>query len=211
MVRKCIPRDKYFFIQYKISIYKTFFVLRMEEKNNFEPKNGNKIKRFNLFNSKNRVNTPADMPKGSLSKSSSTEIKEKPIHFLNSSVSNKLILFEKPSIEPKNFIRGKYLCVECGIRKTKLSELKQHLFTHANLRPFICYHCDISFKTKGNLVKHVKTKAHLNRCIEMGMNADDEQVMQVTENNIDTNLLNKQMLMDKSVVISTETSNHHIA
>ena len=44
----------------------------------------------------------------------------------------------------------------------------------------------------------------------MGMNADDEQVMQVTANNIDTNLLNKQMLMDKSAV-STETYNHHIA
>ncbi len=186
----------------------------MDEKNIFGQKNGNKIKRFNLFSSKNRANTPTDISKGGLvTKSSSSAIKEKPFHLLNSSVScsNKLILFEKPSIEPKNFVRGKYLCVECGVRKTKLSELKQHLFTHANLRPFICYHCDISFKTKGNLVKHVKTKAHLNRCIEMGMNADDEQVMQVTANNIDTNLLSRQMLMDKNVLISTETSNHHKA
>ena len=55
------------------------------------------------------------------------------------------------------------MCAECGIKKAKLSELKQHLLQHNDLRPFVCYICSISFKTKGNLSKHVKTKAHLNR------------------------------------------------
>jgi hypothetical protein len=49
--------------------------------------------------------------------------------------------------------RGKFLCVECGIRKRKLCELKKHLFTHAKYRPFMCTRCCVSFKTKGNLVK----------------------------------------------------------
>ena len=109
------------------------------------------------------------------------------------SFSSQKILFEKATIESKNYVRGKYLCVECGIRKNKLSELKQHLFSHANLRPFICYHCDISFKTKGNLVKHVKTKAHMNRCIQIGMEANDDQVTEVSMHNVDTSILNKQM------------------
>lgn len=130
----------------------------------------------------------------------------------SSSFHKKGILIEKPSVEPKKYIRGKYLCVECGAKKSKLSELKQHLFTHENLRPFICYHCDISFKTKGNLVKHVKTKAHLNRCIEIGMNADDEQVVQVTAQNVDEQVLSKQMLIDKRVLIpnSNLASNHNL-
>ena len=133
-------------------------------------------------------------------------VSEKTASTCSEPASKNQLFIEKSLVEPENYVkgkgRGKYVCVECGIRKAKLCELRQHLFAHANLRPFICYHCDLSFKTKGNLVKHVKTKAHRNRCIDIGMDGDDEQVTQVTLDNVDTNILSRQMEIDKNVIIS---------
>ena len=178
-----------------------------------------KIKRFNLFSSRNHLSLE-DLVKQKKPDNSFENRLRLNRYQINERISTKneqlngitaqepknILLIEKSSVEPDNYVRGKgrgkYVCVECGIRKVKLCELKQHLFAHANFRPFICYHCDLSFKTKGNLVKHVKTKAHLNRCIQIGMNADDEQVTQVTLDNVDTTVLNRQMEIDKNVIIS---------
>ena len=63
--------------------------------------------------------------------------------------------------------RGKYVCEECGIRCKKPSMLKKHIRTHTDLRPYHCKHCSFSFKTKGNLTKHMKSKAHHKKCIEL--------------------------------------------
>ncbi|XP_068602916.1 zinc finger protein 40 [Brachionichthys hirsutus] len=65
--------------------------------------------------------------------------------------------------------RGKYICEECGIRCKKPSMLRKHIRTHSDVRPFHCVHCNFSFKTKGNLTKHMKSKAHSKKCIEMGV------------------------------------------
>jgi Zinc finger, C2H2 type len=65
--------------------------------------------------------------------------------------------------------RGKYVCEECGIRCKKPSMLKKHIRTHTDVRPFTCKHCSFSFKTKGNLTKHMKSKAHYKKCMEMGI------------------------------------------
>lgn len=54
--------------------------------------------------------------------------------------------------------RGKYVCKTCGIRCKKPSMLKKHLRTHTDFRPYHCRHCKFSFKTKGNLTKHMKSK-----------------------------------------------------
>jgi hypothetical protein len=121
------------------------------------------------------------------------------------------ILIKKTQEEPdyvRGRGRGKFLCVECGIRKKKLCELKKHLFTHAKYRPFMCTRCRISFKTKGNLVKHVKTKAHLRRCVDMGMKADDEMITKITLENIDNNLLSRQLEIDKKVRVSRTDFNN---
>ncbi|XP_025831676.1 zinc finger protein 40 isoform X2 [Agrilus planipennis] len=56
--------------------------------------------------------------------------------------------------------RGRYICDQCGIRCKKPSMLKKHIRTHTNDRPFTCSHCNFSFKTKGNLTKHMKSKSH---------------------------------------------------
>ena len=54
--------------------------------------------------------------------------------------------------------RGKYVCELCGIRCKKPSMLKKHVRTHTDYRPYQCHHCKFSFKTKGNLTKHMKSK-----------------------------------------------------
>ncbi|XP_067857833.1 zinc finger protein 40 isoform X2 [Heptranchias perlo] len=67
--------------------------------------------------------------------------------------------------------RGKYICEECGIRCKKPSMLRKHIRTHTDLRPYHCNYCNFSFKTKGNLTKHMKSKAHSKKCMEMGVAA----------------------------------------
>lgn len=47
--------------------------------------------------------------------------------------------------------------------------LKKHIRTHTDVRPYTCKHCTFSFKTKGNLTKHMKSKAHYKRCMEMNI------------------------------------------
>ncbi|XP_022252029.1 uncharacterized protein LOC106468020 isoform X1 [Limulus polyphemus] len=90
--------------------------------------------------------------------------------------------------------RGKYVCEECGIRCKKPSMLKKHIRTHTDLRPFSCSHCSFAFKTKGNLTKHMKSKAHHKKCVELGIvpvptTIDDSQ--------IDGEALAKQEQLDK--------------
>lgn len=77
--------------------------------------------------------------------------------------------------------RGKFVCEECGIRCKKPSMLKKHIRTHTDFRPYYCKHCNFSFKTKGNLTKHMKSKAHLKKCLELGIlpvptTVDDSQI-----------------------------------
>ncbi|OCT57997.1 HIVEP zinc finger 1 S homeolog isoform X1 [Xenopus laevis] len=70
--------------------------------------------------------------------------------------------------------RGKYICEECGIRCKKPSMLKKHIRTHTDVRPYHCTYCNFSFKTKGNLTKHMKSKAHSKKCLDMGGPVDDQ-------------------------------------
>ncbi|KAM4688473.1 zinc finger protein 40 [Discoglossus pictus] len=65
--------------------------------------------------------------------------------------------------------RGKFICEECGIRCKKPSMLKKHIRTHTDVRPYHCNYCNFSFKTKGNLTKHMKSKAHSKKCMDMGI------------------------------------------
>ena len=47
--------------------------------------------------------------------------------------------------------------------------LKKHIRTHSNFRPYTCKYCNFAFKTKGNLTKHMKSKTHHKKCIELGI------------------------------------------
>uniref|UniRef100_A0A5S6Q3N8 C2H2-type domain-containing protein n=1 Tax=Trichuris muris TaxID=70415 RepID=A0A5S6Q3N8_TRIMR len=59
---------------------------------------------------------------------------------------------------------GRYVCDRCGIRCKKPSMLKKHLRCHLDVRPYSCRQCAFSFKTKGNLTKHLKSKSHRKCC-----------------------------------------------
>lgn len=63
--------------------------------------------------------------------------------------------------------RGRYVCERCGIRCKKPSMLKKHIRTHLNVRPYTCPQCMFSFKTKGNLTKHMKSQAHSKKLASM--------------------------------------------
>ncbi|XP_006891695.1 PREDICTED: zinc finger protein 40 [Elephantulus edwardii] len=79
--------------------------------------------------------------------------------------------------------RGKYICEECGIRCKKPSMLKKHIRTHTDVRPYHCTYCNFSFKTKGNLTKHMKSKAHSKKCVDLGVSVGllDEQDTEESE------------------------------
>ncbi|XP_066480038.1 zinc finger protein 40 [Tiliqua scincoides] len=80
--------------------------------------------------------------------------------------------------------RGKYICEECGIRCKKPSMLKKHIRTHTDVRPYHCNYCNFSFKTKGNLTKHMKSKAHSKKCMDLGVSVgliDDQDVEEYGE------------------------------
>ena len=85
--------------------------------------------------------------------------------------------------------RGHYVCERCGIRCKKPSMLKKHIRTHTDLRPYHCYYCSFSFKTKGNLTKHMKSKAHHKKCLELGIFPIPTVV---DETHIDSSTLNQQ-------------------
>lgn len=108
--------------------------------------------------------------------------------------------------EPLSYVagkgRGKYECVKCNMRARKLSTIKKHMLSHTSYRPFICTWCKVSFKTKGNLVKHTKSSGHLRKCIELGMNPSDDEVTSITSKNIDDGLLARQLEIDKKIKVS---------
>ena len=64
--------------------------------------------------------------------------------------------------------RGRYVCATCGVRCKKPSVLRKHLRSHTDVRPHHCNVCDVGFKTKGNLSKHLNSKAHHSRSSELG-------------------------------------------
>ena len=79
----------------------------------------------------------------------------------------------KSSEDVKTYVRGRgrgrYVCDSCGIRCKKPSMLKKHAKTHSDMRPYTCRYCNFAFKTKGNLTKHMKSKAHHKKCVEIGI------------------------------------------
>lgn len=117
------------------------------------------------------------------------------------------ITIRKRLTEPHVYVRGKgrgkFECPKCGWRARKLCVLKRHIMvSHAHFKPFLCTYCKCAFKTKGNLVRHTKTKAHLRACSKLGMSPTDEEVTRITSKNIDNSQLSKQLEIDKKIKVS---------
>lgn len=72
--------------------------------------------------------------------------------------------------------------VEFAVRSQVCS--KKHIRTHTDVRPYVCKLCNFAFKTKGNLTKHMKSKAHMKKCLELGvsMTSVDDTETEEAEN-----------------------------
>ncbi|XP_021696009.1 uncharacterized protein LOC110675397 isoform X2 [Aedes aegypti] len=57
-------------------------------------------------------------------------------------------------------VPGKYMCPYCRLNCNKPSVLEKHIRRHTNERPFRCDPCGMAFKTKSNLYKHCRSRAH---------------------------------------------------
>jgi hypothetical protein len=49
----------------------------------------------------------------------------------------------------------------CWIQFDKQSNMVDHIRTHSGVKPHFCQRCNVSFKQKGQLTKHLKTSRHL--------------------------------------------------
>ncbi|XP_050073128.1 serine-rich adhesin for platelets [Anopheles maculipalpis] len=58
---------------------------------------------------------------------------------------------------------GRYVCPYCQMNCSKPSVLEKHIRRHTNERPFKCVLCGIAFKTKSNLYKHRRSRAHASK------------------------------------------------
>ena len=65
---------------------------------------------------------------------------------------------------------GRHICPYCGRGCAKPSVLQKHIRAHTGERPYPCVPCGFSFKTKSNLYKHCKSRAH---AIKAGQSPSD--------------------------------------
>ena len=158
-----------------------------------------RLKKFNLFTSTGANQTQFnELPNVEVNKI--VEILPESIHKQPTNI--------KSPVKQENIENFKYVCMKCGLRTKRSTVLRKHMRSHENLRPFICCWCKISFKTKGNLVKHMKTQAHVNKCLEMGMSENDSKISKFTSKNINKVLLDKQLEIENSFKDSLNNTEH---
>ncbi|KAG7196427.1 hypothetical protein KM043_018533 [Ampulex compressa] len=66
----------------------------------------------------------------------------------------------EPEIEPTESRKSGYVCSYCKLSCAKPSVLQKHIRAHTNERPYPCVPCGFAFKTKSNLYKHCRSRAH---------------------------------------------------
>lgn len=62
--------------------------------------------------------------------------------------------------EPTESRKSSYVCPYCRLSCAKPSVLQKHIRAHTNERPYPCVPCGFAFKTKSNLYKHCRSRAH---------------------------------------------------
>lgn len=64
---------------------------------------------------------------------------------------------------------GRYVCPYCKLACAKPSVLQKHIRAHTNERPYPCRPCGFAFKTRSNLYKHCRSRAHSLKMEEEGI------------------------------------------
>lgn len=86
---------------------------------------------------------------------------------------------------------GRNVCQYCNLNCTKPSVLQKHIRSHTNERPYPCTPCGFAFKTKSNLYKHCRSRAHTLRLQggdaphpddELGFTSDQDQENDLSSN-----------------------------
>lgn len=72
---------------------------------------------------------------------------------------------------------GRYVCPYCSLNCAKPSVLQKHIRAHTNERPYPCDLCGFAFKTRSNLYKHCRSRAHALRLQGHEPQPDDETSM----------------------------------
>lgn len=80
--------------------------------------------------------------------------------------------------EPTEARKAGYVCPYCKLSCAKPSVLQKHIRAHTNERPYPCVPCGFAFKTKSNLYKHCRSRAH---ALKMEGGGDAGKVRQQTE------------------------------
>ena len=73
------------------------------------------------------------------------------------------------------------MCKFCGRGCAKPSVLEKHLRAHTGERPYPCVPCGFAFKTKSNLYKHCKSRAHALRVAGSGESTEQYDAMEEEE------------------------------
>lgn len=80
--------------------------------------------------------------------------------------------------QQNNNNNGRNVCHYCSLNCSKPSVLEKHIRSHTNERPYPCVPCGFAFKTKSNLYKHCRSRAHQLRAqgaeVPPGQGPDDE-------------------------------------
>lgn len=81
---------------------------------------------------------------------------------------------------PNNNNIGRNVCHYCNLNCTKPSVLEKHIRSHTNERPYPCVPCGFAFKTKSNLYKHCRSRAHQLRAqgaeVPLGSGGADDEI-----------------------------------
>ena len=68
-----------------------------------------------------------------------------------------------------------FQCTQCPKRFDKLSNVKDHVKTHLNSRPYSCHLCNLSFSQKGNRDRHIRRQSCLIDRNKVTRTANSEQ------------------------------------
>ncbi|CAL7950233.1 unnamed protein product [Xylocopa violacea] len=94
-------------------------------------------------------------PEPAKKKDSSKDSRESPKDPIKVDVST-----EPADGEPTESRKSGYVCPYCRLSCAKPSVLQKHIRAHTNERPYPCIPCGFAFKTKSNLYKHCRSRAH---------------------------------------------------
>ena len=101
------------------------------------------------------INVPVEKPQSSYDNNSqASDVIQRSLILSTTAV-------ESPAEQPAaTSTPGRYVCPYCQLNCTKPSVLQKHIRAHTNERPYPCLPCGFAFKTRSNLYKHCRSRAH---------------------------------------------------